>query len=103
MKRLFLTTVVFICVIGASAQTSSSNSKTLLCEKVKNTYQVVVENYRTKVAVPSDVCEIVEKERRQDVVTYYKFSDAITLKIYPVSQLPSLPKNLPYIIYKSQE
>ncbi|MCD6065218.1 MAG: hypothetical protein K0S33_44 [Bacteroidetes bacterium] len=100
MKKLLLLLSLFFCVALGYSQT---NTQANICEKVKNTYQVVVDNARIKVALTSDVCNVVERERKAETINYYRYNDYITLKIYPTSQLASIKTELPYIIYKGQE
>lgn len=105
----FLTLFFILMIFMKSGTVCAQNSKTpqqigeekvALCKEVENKYQVIVSNNRIKLALTSDLCEIVKRERKPDQTTYYKYNDLITLKMYSDADLKALNKPLEYIIYK---
>jgi hypothetical protein len=91
---------------NTSAQSTTKDPKQVaekkgaLCKELENTYQVIVSNPRAKLALTSDLCDIVARERKSDKTVYYKYNDLITLKIYSEAELKTIHKPVQYIIYK---
>jgi Glu-tRNA(Gln) amidotransferase subunit E-like FAD-binding protein len=53
-----------------------------LCKEVENTYEDLVSDTRLKIALTSDVCEIVKQKRDKSETVLYKYNENVTLKIY---------------------
>ena len=53
-----------------------------------------------KLAITSDVCEIVKKERKKDQTIIFPINEFYSLKIYSEKDIPSIKLPLQYIIYK---
>lgn len=87
---------LFFSLLGFS-QTSIKNN---VCNEVENTYQIVAANKRVKLAITSDVCEIVKKERKKDQTIIFSINEFYSLKIYSEKDIPSIKLPLQYIIYK---
>ncbi|MFL5754563.1 MAG: hypothetical protein ACJ76F_14215 [Bacteroidia bacterium] len=102
--------LLFILILGiksgaAFAQSAKTpkqiaDEKVAVCKEVENKYQVIVSNTRAKLALTSDLCDIVKKERKADKTTYYKYNDLITLKMYSDADLKTMKMPLEYVIYK---
>jgi len=108
MKAIFFIVFVFF-TLGKSmnAQTNakvinakSPQEKIDLCKEVENTYQVISNNPRYKLAITSDICEIVKRERQKDKTIVYKVNEFYSLKIYSEKDIPTIKLPLQYIIYK---
>jgi len=87
---------LFLSLIGFS-QTALKNN---VCKEVENTYQIVSASERLKLAITSDVCEIVKRERKKDKTFIYYVNEFYSIKIYSEKDIPSLKLPLQYIIYK---
>jgi hypothetical protein len=70
-----------------------------LCKEVENTYQVIVSDPRLKIALTTDVCEIVKRERKKSETVFYPMDKFVTIKIYSLDELKNINKTLPLIIY----
>jgi hypothetical protein len=103
--RLFLLLIFGVKSGTIQAQTAKTpgkvaEEKIAVCKEVENKYQVLVSNPRARLALTSDLCEIVKKERKADQTTYYKYNDLITLKMYSDAELKKMKMPLEYVIYK---
>ena|ERR1700741_278184 len=104
--KLFFILIIFAKSGDVCAQAAKKNPAQIgaenvaLCKEVENKYQVIVSNPRVKLALTSDLCEIVKKERKANKTTYYKYNDLITLKMYSDADLKGMKMPLEYIIYK---
>lgn len=87
---------LFFSLLGFS-QTSIKNN---VCKEVENTYQIVSVSERLKLAITSEVCEIVKRERKKDKTFIYYVNEFYSIKIYSEKDIPSLKLPLQYIIYK---
>jgi hypothetical protein len=87
---------LFFSLLGFS-QTGLENN---VCKEVENTYQIVSVSERLKLAITSDVCEIVKRERKKDKTFIYYVNEFYSIKIYSEKDIPSLKLPLQYIIYK---
>lgn len=87
---------LFFSLLGFS-QTGVENN---VCKEVENTYQIVSVSERLKLAITSDVCEIVKRERKKDKTFIYHVNEFYSIKIYSEKDIPSLKLPLQYIIYK---
>ncbi len=87
---------LFFSLLGFS-QTGVENN---VCKEVENTYQIVSVSERLKLAITSDVCEIVKRERKKDKTFIYYVNEFYSIKIYSEKDIPSLKLPLQYIIYK---
>ncbi|MFL5753494.1 MAG: hypothetical protein ACJ76F_08810 [Bacteroidia bacterium] len=81
---------------------SDPKSKADLCIQMENTYQVIVSNPRIKIALSSDACEIVKRERKRSETVFYKYDQYVTLKIYSEDALKELKGSLEKIIYSEK-
>ena len=63
------------------------NNLIKICEEVKNTYRVITSNTRLSVALKSDVCEIVNRERKKSETVFYKYDEFTTLEIFSEDQI----------------
>ena len=70
---------------GNGAESKNSWS----CFEQQNTYQLVI-NTRKQIAIPSNLCTIIERNRHDTKVVLKKLSDQIQIKIYPLSELKQL-------------
>ncbi|HEY1039600.1 MAG TPA: hypothetical protein VGF30_09365 [Bacteroidia bacterium] len=104
MKLLYLSFFLSVFAIGVNAQTTAkgkpktTQEKIDLCKEVENTYQIVTSNPRWKLAITTDVCEIVKRERKKDVTFIYKVDEYYSIKIYSEKDIPKLKLPLKYII-----
>jgi hypothetical protein len=87
---------VFLSLLGIS----QTNSKINICKEVENTYQIVAANKRVKLAITSDVCDIVKRERKKDQTIIYPVNEFYSIKIYSEKDIQSIKLPLQYIIYK---
>lgn len=87
---------LFFSLLGFS-QTGVENN---VCKEVENTYQIVSVSERLKLAITSDVCEIVKRERKKDKTFIYYVNEFYSIKIYSEKDIPSLKLPLQYIIFK---
>ena len=71
-----------------------------VCDDVENTYQIISHQPRTKLAITSDVCDIVKRERKKNETVVYKVNELYSIKIYSETEIPKLKLPLEYIIYK---
>ena len=85
-------------ISNGTSQEDTANLITL-CKEVENTYQVIVSDPRLKIALTSDVCEIVKRERKKSETVFYTMDKFVTLKIYSLDELKNISKPLPLIIY----
>jgi hypothetical protein len=58
-----------------------------LCKEVEGTYKLIQTDPRIEVAVGSDACEMVKKNRKASETVYLKYNDYITLEIFSEEQL----------------
>lgn len=70
-----------------------------LCKEIENTYQIIVLDPRIKIALTSDICEIVKRERKKSETVFYPIDKFIKLKIYSSDELKGIKKPFPLIIY----
>lgn len=98
MKKncLVLFVFLFLNYLGFS----QSNSKQVICKEVENTYQIVAANKRVKLAITSDVCEIVKRERKKEETFIYPVNEFYSIKIFSEKDIPNIKLPLQYIIYK---
>lgn len=96
MKNIFLVLIFCVSYIKGFSQT---NDKVNLCKEVENTYQIIATNTRIKLALTSDVCEIVKRERQKEKTIIYKVNDWYSIKIYSEKDIPNIKLPLQYIIY----
>lgn len=96
MKKLFFVLLVVFSVKGKS----QTNSKITLCKEVENTYQIISHSTRYKLAISTDVCEIVKRERKKDETFIYKVNEYYSIKIYSEKDIPNIKLPLQYIINK---
>ncbi|MBK6833615.1 MAG: hypothetical protein IPG89_04790 [Bacteroidetes bacterium] len=87
---------VFLSLLGIS----QTNTKINNCKEVENTYQIVAANRRVKLAITSDVCDIVIRERKKDQTFIYPVNEFYSIKIYSEKDIQSIKLPLQYIIYK---
>jgi len=85
MKNKIL--IVFFCLISCFAFAQQEPSKEKKSElnsqhkKLEGTYQIQVINSRNNPFIPANIDEIVTSNRKQDVITYYKISENVRIKI----------------------
>ena len=87
---------MFLSLIGIS----QTNNKIELCKEVENTYQIISHNPRYKLAITTDVCEIVKRERKKEETFIYKVNEYYSIKIYSEKDIPNIKLPLQYIISK---
>ncbi len=95
-KKLY-SIVLFLFSIHAMAQNQSKSNS---CKDVENTYQIISHQPRIRLAITSDVCEIVKRERKKDKTIIYKVNELYSIKIYSEKEIPTLKLPLEYIIFK---
>lgn len=87
MKNKIL--IVFFCIISCFAIAQQEPSKEKKSElnsqqkKLEGTYQIQVINSRNNPFIPANIDEIVTSNRKEDVITYYKISENVRIKILP--------------------
>jgi len=104
MNNLFLTSIKKYLVVDliffSSLVIAQNTSKINPCKEVENTYQVISHQPRTKLAITTDVCEIVKRERKKNETVIFKVNELYSIKIYSEMEIPTLKLPLEYIIYK---
>jgi hypothetical protein len=100
MKKIILLSFILIAKFNASAQSEKKITKFNHCKELENTYQIISHQSRNKLAITSEVCEIVKRERKKDETIIYKVNDFYSIKIYSEKELLNIKKPLEYIIYK---
>lgn len=92
--------VLFVFLFLSYFGFSQTNSKQVTCKEVENTYQIVAANKRVKLAITSDVCEIVKRERKKEETFIYPVNEFYSIKIFSEKDIPNIKLPLQYIIYK---
>jgi len=59
------------------------------CMKNRNTYQLII-NTRKPFSLPSDLCELINKNRHSNKIVFKQIDNHIQLKIYPFSKVKKL-------------
>lgn len=99
---------ISLCLLGISMNGQEKPAKSLadnatnICQEVDNTYQVIVSDPRVKLALTSDVCEVVKRERKKSETVYYKYDRVVTLKIYAEDELKKIRQPMEKIIYSER-
>lgn len=95
-----LTSIITLCTSFKSSGPHEQNN--WFCEDLKYTYQIEVENSRSQISVPSDICFLISSKRKKSELTIVQLDQNISLKIFSEDQISELElsENLSQIIYK---
>ena len=104
MKLIILSLFAFFAFsLNVNAQSTNKGKTTQekldLCKQVENTYQIIANDKRTHLAITTDICEIVIRERQKDKTIIYKVNELYSVKIYSEKGIPLIKQPLQYIIY----
>lgn len=88
MKKILIQLTILLISFSSNGQ---SNTKNILPENltVEGTYQIQVINTRDHPFIPSNIEEIVIKNRQQSIISYYKLSDYVRIEILPLDVIDS--------------
>lgn len=100
MKHIITALFILFVSLNGYAQSEKNKSKVNACKEVENTYQIISHQARTKLAITSEVCDIVKRERKKDETVIYKVNEFYSIKIYSEKDIPGLKLPMDYIIYK---
>lgn len=100
MKQIITVLFILFASFIGNAQSEQNKSKVNVCKEVENTYQIISHQARTKLAITSDICDIVKRERKKDETVIYKVNEFYSIKIYSEKDIPRLKLPMDYIIYK---
>jgi len=100
MKTSCFTILLFVLFFKLDSFSQTSNEKINLCKEVENTYQIISHNTRYQLAITTDVCEIVKRERKKEETFIFKVNEYYSIKIYSEKDIPTIKLPLQYIIYK---
>lgn len=80
---------VFFLLFTSLLVVGQTENNILQQPKIEGTYQIQVINTRNKPFLPQNIEDIVIKNRRKDVVFYYKLSENVRIKILPLDYITS--------------
>lgn len=72
--------MTFFIMSVANSENQNQDEK-WFCESLKYTYQIEVYNSRGKVQVSTDLCELIEKNRKQSETVFIELYNNVRLKI----------------------
>lgn len=100
MKKVALLFLVLFVFNKSNAQSDQNRPIQTEQIKVEGTYQIQVVNSRNKANIPSNIAELVKKNRKPNEINYLKLGTEVRLMILPESTI-SAPNfsALPQIAY----
>ena len=90
MKKMFLLLCFFMLSLSVFGQDTVKNNNVTIAEKLKKyegTFQIQVKNPRLKPAIPYNIDELIEANRKETEVTYVQLGTAVRLMVLPKNEI----------------
>ena len=90
MKKMFLLICFFMLSLTVFGQDTTKNTNVTIAEKLKKyegTFQIQVKNPRLKPAIPYNIDELIETNRKETEVTYVQLGTTVRLMVLPKSEI----------------
>lgn len=80
---------IFLLLFSCLSSFGQTETNILQQTKIEGTYQIQVINTRDNPFIPQNIETIVIENRKKDVITYYKLSENVRIKILPLDYITS--------------
>lgn len=98
--QVAMKTILFAGILFFLNGTTGSSDSKWICEDHKYGYQIEVINVRDKVALPSNICDIISENQKDNEDSYYNYSRYIRIHIFSKAKQDTQPVD--EIIYISE-